>query len=198
MRPSSLHGRKTFKSEFAEMPRLLNENFRTPARGRMTHDIGKQETRPGSGAPKRTSFETEYSFPEPPQEGTVSLRKTKSFTGFGFKRSSPTQDRAQGFSLPSSALDLPQKKNRRVLSACSNSTEIQRGLTLLGWTTPLTSISASLAGSPHWSAEPQSRDAPRAVCPTLLQQLRPPGGADLVRTQPCPLPCSPAGSSASG
>lgn len=82
--------RKTFKSEFAEMPRLLNENFRTPARGRMTHDIGKQETRPGSGAPKRTGFETGYSFLSHHKKVRVSLRKTKSFTGFGFKRSSPT------------------------------------------------------------------------------------------------------------
>ena len=52
---------KTFKSEFEEMPGFRMKTSEPPLEGGMTHDIGNQETRPGSRGSrvkKRTGFET--------------------------------------------------------------------------------------------------------------------------------------------
>lgn len=52
---------------------------------------------------------------------------------------------------------------------------------LLGWTPAHLYLSFPGSFPPPGKLSPQGRDAPRAVCPTLLQLLRTPGGADRGR-----------------
>ena len=104
------------------------------------------------GAPKGTGFKTGYSFLSHHKKVSVSLRKTKSYTGFGFKCSLPTKDRAHGFSfpVPRSCLRI---RTRRVYQRVQQGTEIQGEPSTPGLDarSPLSQLPWLV--SPTWKAE---------------------------------------------
>ena len=76
----------------------------------MTHDIGKQETRPGSGGSQKDWFRNRVFFSEPPQEGTCESQENQIVHWVWIQTFFTNLRQSTGVLLPSST-QLPQKKN---------------------------------------------------------------------------------------
>ena len=180
------------------MPGFRMKTSEPPLEGGMTHDIGNQETRPGSRGSRdqETDWFWNQSFPNHRKKVHVSAPGKPNCT-LGLDSNVLHQlktEHGPRVLLPSSTQFI-RIRTRSVSQHVQKGTETQGEPNTPGLDAPLTSISASLAGSPTWSAEP-----PRAGM--LLEPCAPlscsSSGWPEQGPSHRPPPCSPWGSSASG